>query len=103
MPANINDHAQIEGTRITVYDVLTYADADWHPSSIAAILGISTEQVKAAQQYIAEHESTVRANYQATLERIERGNSPKIELKRKQSLEKLKDKLKPNCNANDGD
>jgi uncharacterized protein (DUF433 family) len=100
MPTMINDRARIEGTRITVYDVMTYADAGWHPSSIAAILGISTDQVRAALKYIAEHESTVRANYRATLDRIERGYSPEIEVKRKQSLQRRKDRLKQNCAGN---
>ena len=93
MTALINDRARIEGTRITVYDVLTYAEADWHPSSIAAILGISTEQVQAALKYIAENKEAVSSNYRAIMDRIQRGNSPEIEAKRRQSHERLQEKL----------
>ena len=94
MSTTINHRGRIQGTRITVYDILTYSEAGWHPSSIAAVLGISTEQVKAALQYISEHESDVLANYQSVLERIEQGNSPEIEAKRAGSRQLLQDKLK---------
>jgi len=38
--ATIDPGTRIAGTRITIYDVLTYADVGWHPSSVAAMLGL---------------------------------------------------------------
>ncbi len=37
MSTAIEPAARIAGTRITVYDVLTYAEAGWQASSIAAV------------------------------------------------------------------
>jgi uncharacterized protein (DUF433 family) len=93
-PPTINDRARIEGTRITIYDVLTYSEEGWYPSSIAAVLGISTAQVEAALQYVAEHKEEVMKVYRSILARIERGNPPEIEAKRRQSHERLLAKLK---------
>lgn len=93
-PPTINDRARIEGTRITIYDVLTYSEDGWHPSSIAAMLGVSTAQVKAALQYVAEHKEEVMEVYRSILARIERGNPPEIEAKLRQSHERLLAKQK---------
>lgn len=94
MPATIDARARIGGTRITVYDVLTYSEAGWQPSSIAAILGISTAQVQAALEYVAENREAILANYLAILARIERGNPPEIEAQRRQSHELLTERLR---------
>jgi uncharacterized protein (DUF433 family) len=90
----IDEHARIKGTRITVYDVLTYAEAGWQPSSIAAALGLSVEQVQAALDYFSENREEVLQNYGAILARIKRGNSPEIEAKRRQSHDRLMARLK---------
>jgi len=102
MPSTIDGSARIEGTRITVYDVLTYAEAGWHPSSIAATLGLSTTQVEAALDYISEHKDEVLENYRSVLERIERGNPPEIEAKREQSHQRLQAKLKEIARRREG-
>jgi len=93
MSPAIDDRARIAGTRITVYDVLTYSEEGWHPSSIAGVLGVSTAQVLAALEYVSEHEEEVRAKYRAVLKRIERGNPPEVEAKCRQSHERLRAKL----------
>jgi len=69
---------EIVGTRITIYDILDYAKHDWHPSSIALWFGLSTEQVRAALDYIEEHREQVMAEYQDILDRCARGNSPAV-------------------------
>jgi uncharacterized protein (DUF433 family) len=93
MSATIDGHTRIDGTRITVYDVLTYAEAGWQTSSIAATLGLSTAQVQTALDYFAENREKVLQNYRAILARIERGNPPEIEARRRQSHDLLAEKL----------
>jgi uncharacterized protein (DUF433 family) len=91
-PVSIIDRGrgpEVAGTRITVFDVLHYLDAGWHPSSIAIALGLSTNEVQAVLRYVAEHEAEVRAMNQRILERIARGNTPEVEAKRTQSKAKL--------------
>jgi uncharacterized protein (DUF433 family) len=91
-PGTIDGDGRIVGTRITVYDVLTYVG--WHPSSIAATLGVSTGQVQAAFNYFTENRHAVLKNYRAALARIARGNPPEVEAKLRQSRERLKERLR---------
>lgn len=93
MAATINRQARIGGTRITVYDVWTYAQAGWHPSSIAATLGLSTDEVQTALAYIAENRQEVLATYDSIVSRIERGNSAEVESRRQQSHRRLQARL----------
>jgi len=69
---------EIADTRITVYDVLDYAD-HWSPEAIANLFRIETEQVLAAQQYIDEHREEVMAEYREILDRCARGNPPEVQ------------------------
>jgi uncharacterized protein (DUF433 family) len=94
MQATIDERSRISGTRITIYDVLTYSEAGWHPSSIAGMLGVSTAEVKAALDYISEHQEEVMKTYRSILARIERGNPPEVEAKRQQSHERFLAKLR---------
>jgi uncharacterized protein (DUF433 family) len=72
---------EIEGTRITVYDVLDWLIQGWHPHRIAAFFRISSAQVEAAIEYIREHTLEVITNYQKILERCARGNPPEVQAK----------------------
>lgn len=60
---------EIEGTRITVYDILDYAKHGWHRDRIAALFRLSSRDIQAALDYIQRHEEEVTANYQRILER----------------------------------
>jgi uncharacterized protein (DUF433 family) len=60
---------EIAGTRITVYDVLDYLGQGWHQTQIAALFRVSSEQIRAAADYIGEHRAEVLANYQRILDR----------------------------------
>lgn len=80
---------EIEGTRITVYDVLDYSTQGHDTAYIAESLGVSPGQVQAALHYIEEHEEEVMAAYQRILDRIARGNAPEIEAMREESHQKL--------------
>jgi uncharacterized protein (DUF433 family) len=72
---------EIDGTRITIYDILDYVTDNWHHTAIAAWLRISSEEVLAAMKYIEEHKEEVMANYQKILDRCARGNPPELQAK----------------------
>src|SRR5712691_5724095 len=55
---------EIEGTRITVYDVLGYARQGWHRDRIAALFRLSSRDIQAALDYIDQHQDDVMASYQ---------------------------------------
>ena len=93
MSTTIDGRGRIAGSRITVYDVLTYSEASWRIPSIAATLGISSAQVQAALDYVEENRERVMENYRAIVARIERGNPPEIEARRRRSHNHLVEKL----------
>ena len=70
---------EIAGTRITVFDIMEYLDASWEDKGIAAALGLYTDQVEAARNYIEQHSSEVREEFFRIKERIARGNSSEVE------------------------
>jgi uncharacterized protein (DUF433 family) len=70
---------EIAGTRITVYDIWDYARQNWHRDAIAATLRLSSAQVAAALEYIAEHQEEVLAEYAKIVEREARGNPPELQ------------------------
>jgi uncharacterized protein (DUF433 family) len=72
---------EIEGTRITVYDILDYHLDGWHRDRIAVTFRISSAQVETALRYIDEHRDEVMAAYQKMLERDARGNPPELQAK----------------------
>jgi uncharacterized protein (DUF433 family) len=72
---------EIKGTRITVYDILDYYTQDWHHTTIAARLQLSSAEVLVAIAYIEAHKEEVMANYQKILDRCARGNPPELQAK----------------------
>jgi uncharacterized protein (DUF433 family) len=72
---------EIEGTRITVYDILDYHLDGWHRDMIAVNFRISSAQVETALRYIDEHRDEVMAKYQKMLERDAQGNPPELQAK----------------------
>jgi uncharacterized protein (DUF433 family) len=54
---------EIEGTRITVYDVLDYTSQGWHRDRIAAVFRLSSRDIQAALEYIDQHHDEVMASY----------------------------------------
>jgi uncharacterized protein (DUF433 family) len=70
---------EIAGTRITVYDILDYAEAGWHHTTIAATLRLSSAQVQAALDFIGEHRDEVMSAYREILDREARGNPPEVQ------------------------
>ena len=55
---------EIEGTRITVYDVLDYVSQGWHRDRIAALFRLSSRDIQAALDYINQYHDNVMASYQ---------------------------------------
>ena len=72
---------EVEGTRITVYDVLDYHKAGMHRDLIADTLELSSQQVEVAIRYIEEHRDEVMADYAEMLARDARGNPPELQAK----------------------
>jgi uncharacterized protein (DUF433 family) len=71
---------RIEGTRITVWDILHYLEGgDWSPQEIADVLGLSLEQVQAAVDYIEQNRDAVLAVHQQIEARHTRGNPPELQ------------------------
>ena len=92
MKAKIIDRGrgpEIAGTRITVFDILDYWQANWHHTAIAALFRLSSQQVMAAIQYLEQNKAEVMAEYQKAMERIQRGNPLEVEARRRESGAKL--------------
>jgi uncharacterized protein (DUF433 family) len=91
---------EIAGTRITVYDILDYAEDGWHPAEIAAFFRISSREVNAAICYIEDHREEVTAEYQRILARAAQGNNPDLQARldagHAQFLERIQERSKTN-------
>jgi uncharacterized protein (DUF433 family) len=83
------DKGQIDGTRITVYDVHYYRKHGRYAAEIAEILGLTLTQVEAAIRHIDDHLQEVEAVHAKIEKRNAAGNSPEIEAKRKLSRAKM--------------
>jgi len=91
---------RIEGTRITVWDVLHYLEAGWSHPAIATTLQLTEAQVAAAARYIEEHRDEVMVVHRQIEDRKARGNSPDILAKEAKSRAKLQDWLKHHHETN---
>lgn len=58
----------VAGTRITLYDVMTYLKAEWPPHLIQHWLNLSAEQLAEALSYLRVHCDAVEAEYQQVVE-----------------------------------
>ena len=79
---NIHDRGrgpEIEGTRITVYDVMDYYLDGWPAGRIANWLSQRTDDIQAAIDYIEAHRAEVDEEYRKIVERSERGNPPEVQ------------------------
>jgi uncharacterized protein (DUF433 family) len=54
----------ISGTRITLYDVMDYLNAQYPLQFIRALFDLSEKQINAAVTYIELHRTEVEAEYQ---------------------------------------
>jgi len=85
MAAHIIDRGrgpEIEGTRITVYDVIDYLKEDWRAAQIAGLFRLPLEDIEAAIDYIERHEEEVMADYQRIVARHQKATySPEVQAK----------------------
>ena len=97
MAAKIIDRGrgpEIEGTRITVYDVMDYWTEDWRAAQIAAVFRLPLEDVEAAIDYIERHEADVRADYQRILARHQHASyPPEVQAKLERNRERFRAKV----------
>jgi len=85
---------EIEGTRITVYDVMDYLEAGWRYDQIAGLFRLLPDDVQAAIDYIETHKEEVVTAYQKILARHRNVQySPEVQEKLAQNRQKLQDKL----------
>jgi uncharacterized protein (DUF433 family) len=85
---------EIEGTRITVYDVIDYWKDDWRAAQIAAVFRLPIEDIEAAIDYIERHEAEVMADYQQILARHQQATySPEVEAKLARNRETFRAKV----------
>lgn len=90
---NRGDGPKIEGTRITVYQVLEYVQNGHSREWIASVLDLSSRQVQAALDYIREHETEVNAQYEKIIGRIRQGNPAWVERRLEANRAKLQARL----------
>ena len=57
----------IEGTRITLSDVMDFLKAQYPPKLIRDVFNLTDNQVSAALAYIKRHQTEVEAEYQEIL------------------------------------
>jgi uncharacterized protein (DUF433 family) len=85
---------EIEGTRITVYDVMDYLQAGWRYDQIAGLFRLLPDDIQAAIQYIEAHQEEVLTVYQQILARHRNVQyPPEVEAKLAQNRQKLQTKL----------
>lgn len=97
MSAKIIDRGrgpEIDGTRITVYDVLDYVQEGWRYDHIAAVFRLPPDDIQAALQYIEAHQAEVMADYEQILARHRHVQyAPEVQAKLARSGQKLQAKL----------
>lgn len=79
---------EIEGTRITVYDVMDY-HPKYHHTYIASLFSLSSRQILEAIDYIEKHRPECEEAYTKILARHAKGNPPEVEAKLAQNRKKL--------------
>ena len=85
---------EIEGTRITVYDVMDYLKDDWRAPQIAAVFRLPLEDIEAAIDYIERHEAEVMADYEQILARHQHATySPEVQAKLDRNREAFRAKV----------
>ena len=85
---------EIEGTRITVYDVMDYLQEGWRYDQIAGLFRLPPDDIQAAIAYIEAHEEEVTTAYRQILARhCNVQYTPEVEAKLARNRQKLQAKL----------
>jgi uncharacterized protein (DUF433 family) len=92
MSAQIIDRGrgpEIAGTRITVYNILDMLPLGWDEARLADFYRLTTEELRAALDYIEAHREEILPIYEEGLARAARGNPPEVEANLAASRQKL--------------
>ncbi|MBI2877449.1 MAG: DUF433 domain-containing protein [Candidatus Tectomicrobia bacterium] len=85
---------EIEGTRITIYDIVDYWLEGWRYEQIAGLFRLPPDDIQAAIKYIEAHQEEVMANYQQILDRHRNVQyPPEVQEKLAQNRQKFQAKL----------
>jgi len=85
---------EIEGTRITVYDVVDYLQEGWRYDQIAGLFRLPPDDIQAAIEYIEAHKEEVMTAYRQILQRHrEVQYSPEVQTKLARNRQKLQARL----------
>jgi uncharacterized protein (DUF433 family) len=87
-------NGRIDGTRITVWDVLHYLEYGCTTAEICRWLPVTAEQVAAAVEYIEANRDYVMEVHRQIEERNARGNPPEIEEKLKRTEARMEEWLR---------
>jgi uncharacterized protein (DUF433 family) len=97
MTAKIIDRGrgpEIQGTRITVYDVVDYWKKGWRHDKIAGLFRLPPDDVQEAVRYIQQHHDEVMADYQRILDRHRNYEyPPEVKEKLRRSSKKFQARL----------
>lgn len=91
---------ELQGTRVTVFRVMDYVRGGDSPEQIAEELDLTSEQVRAALDYIAVHQSEVESAYDKILERVNQPNPPELEAGAAANWEELRHRILARTNFN---
>ena len=61
----------VSGTRLTLYHIMDYLKAGWHPELIRRWLDLTEQQMSDIMNYINMHQNEVEAEYQSVLNQAE--------------------------------
>ena len=85
---------EIEGTRITVYDVMDYLQEGWRYDQIVGLFRLPPDDIQAAIAYIEAHKEEVMTAYQQILARHKNVQySSEVQEKLSRNRQKLQAKL----------
>ena len=85
---------EIEGTRITIYDIMDYVRDDWRPEQIAGLFRLPLEDIQAALRYIEDHADEVVFDYRRILSRHREARyAPEVQEKIAMNRKKLQNRL----------
>ncbi len=84
---------EIEGTRITVYDVMDYYLDGWPAGRIANWLTQREDDIQVAIDYIEAHRAEVDEEYRKIVARSEQGNPPEVQAIYEASLPRVRAKM----------
>jgi uncharacterized protein (DUF433 family) len=85
---------EIAGTRITIYRIMDFLKYNYSIPDIARELGLATEQVYAAIEYIDAHRAEADREYGLIMDRMNQPNPPEVDRGRAKTREELRERIR---------